>query len=113
MIGRSFLARVAAALFALVQAFAPGVASVADARPAATALSERAIVHFEAPGTNHDVAHPDHCALCSVATHDLATPSAPPALLAESEATWPPREKWLARYQGVTRWSGHSRAPPA
>ncbi|MBK9979439.1 MAG: hypothetical protein IPP20_16245 [Gemmatimonadetes bacterium] len=77
MRSRRVVLRLLAALVAVVQGFAPGTASIIDARPAALALSENAVTHFEEPGSPHAIAHEEHCVLCSAATQLPAEPLQP------------------------------------
>ncbi|MEP7382467.1 MAG: hypothetical protein ABI910_12305, partial [Gemmatimonadota bacterium] len=88
---RPLALRLLAALVAVVQGFAPGAASLIDARPAARAVSERAIAHVDEPGSPHTFAHRDHCVLCSAATHLAAATvvAAPP--VDTHAGDWPAR----------------------
>lgn len=114
MLSRRLALRLLAALVAVVQGFAPGVASIIDARPAAYAASERSTVHFEEPGSAHAIAHQEHCVLCSVATHLVADPFVPGTPLAGTGVrAWPPRAVWLARHDAALDAAIQSRAPPA
>lgn len=106
--------RLLAALVAAVQGFAPGIASIIDARPAAYAVSERSTVHFEEPGSDHAIAHQEHCVLCVVASHLVADPFVPEVpLLDAGIAAWPSRAAWLARHDAARGHETLSRAPPA
>lgn len=114
MRSRRFVLRLLAAVVAVVQGFAPGAASIVDARPAAHAASERSTVHFEEPGSAHAIAHQEHCVLCSVATHLVADPSAATVPLNDAGVgAWPSRASWLARHASEFESAVRSRAPPA
>lgn len=114
MPSRRLALRLLAALVAVVQGFAPGIASIIDARPAAYAVSERATVHFEEPGSDHAIAHQEHCVLCVVASHLVADPSVRAVLLpGAGVAAWPSRAAWLARHDSARGLETLSRAPPA
>jgi hypothetical protein len=104
--------RLTTALVAVLLAFAPGVASIIDARPAAVAMSETATTHAESPGSPHAIAHQDKCALCGLATHQVAEAS-PRAFVPDAAgATWPPRATWDARRSAADLALTRSRAPP-
>lgn len=105
--------RLLAALVAVVQGFAPGAASIVDARPAAVAMSERATPHFEAPGSPHAIAHEEHCVLCSVASNLAAEPTSPETLGTDGTGDWPPRSIWRAIHADNGVAARRSRAPPA
>ncbi|MFP5355111.1 MAG: hypothetical protein ACLGIK_08150 [Gemmatimonadota bacterium] len=105
--------RFLAALVAVVQGFAPGAASIVDARPAAVAMSERAFPHFEEPGSPHAIAHEEHCVLCNVASSLSAEPAAPETLGEEGRGDWPPRATWRAIHAAHGVAARRSRAPPA
>ena len=105
--------RLVAALVAVVQTFAPGAASIIDARPAAITMSERVKTHADTPGSPHAFAHDDRCALCALATHEVAPPPSRAVASDTRVAAWPPRASWLARHDGAERWLARSRAPPA
>lgn len=114
MRSRRLVLRLLAALVAAVQSFAPAVASIIDARPAAYAVSERSTVHFEEPGSAHAIAHQEHCILCSVATHLVADPSVATVPLSDAGVgAWPSRASWLARHASGFGHAFRSRAPPA
>lgn len=110
---RRVVLRLLAALIAVVQGFAPGAASIVDARPAALATSERAVTHFEEPGSPHAIAHQEHCVLCSVATQIAAEPVQATLPVDLGVATWPSRSDWFGH--ATTGAIGHlrTRAPPA
>ncbi|MBK6488314.1 MAG: hypothetical protein IPF98_15960 [Gemmatimonadetes bacterium] len=109
-----FALRLFAALLAVLQAFAPGAASIVDARPAARAALERARSHVEEPGSPHALAHQDHCVLCSAATHLSAQPTAPTPPVGDAGAgVWPARAAWFAHAAYEIAGSDRSRAPPA
>ncbi len=110
---RPFTIRLLAALVAVVQGFAPAAASLIDARPAAEAMRERAIVHVDAQDSPHAFAHRDHCVLCSAATHLAAVPSAPAPQFASYAGTWPARAARFAYRGAADRAQSRSRAPPA
>ena len=110
--GRLLVLRLFAALLAATQAFAPGVVSLLDARPAAMSQWVQLAPHVDAPGTAHAVPHPDECALCGVATR-MATAAPPAATVPVAErVAWPARETRVAAHEGVGQWSPPSRAPP-
>lgn len=110
---RRVVLRLLAALIAVVQGFAPGAASIVDARPAALATSERAVTHFEEPGSQHAIAHQEHCVLCGVATQIPAEPVGATLPVDLGVATWPSRADWFGH--AMTGAIGHlrTRAPPA
>jgi hypothetical protein len=103
--------RLFAALVAVVHAFAPGTASIIDARPAAIAMIEGATAHVDAPGSPHTFAHQEQCALCGLAVHEAEPPAAShrPAPLV---APRPPRATQLATHAVNGVGATHSRAPP-
>lgn len=110
---RRVVFRLLAALIAVMQGFAPGAASIIDARPAALAASERAVTHFEEPGSPHAIAHQEHCVLCSVATQmatELVQPSLPVDL---GVAAWPSRSDWFGHATAGAIGHLRTRAPPA
>lgn len=113
MRSRRVVLRLLAALVAVVQGFAPGVASIIDARPAALAVAENAVTHFEAPGSPHAIAHQEHCVLCGAATQISAEPLPAPPLGDIGVATWPSRADWIGH--ASFDWNGilRLRAPPA
>ncbi|HEX4934418.1 MAG TPA: hypothetical protein VFV33_14615 [Gemmatimonadaceae bacterium] len=113
MPARRFTFRLLAALVAVVHGFAPGAASIIDARPAAAAVSERATVHFEEPGSPHAIAHQEHCVLCAVGTHAWSEPAATPALLDGGVGSWPSRADWIGYATREHPGDRRSRAPPA
>lgn len=110
---RPLTLRLLAALVAVVQGFAPAAASLIDARPAAEAISERAIVHVDAPGSPHTFAHRDNCVLCSAATHLAGAPTAPPPLAAAELVDRPARAARFVMRGPGDRAQSRSRAPPA
>lgn len=112
MTGRSLVLRLFAALLAATQAFAPGVVSLLDARPAAMSQWVQLEPHVDAPGTAHPVAHPDRCALCGVATRVATTAPPPVALPVMDTDRWPVRESRVTVHDGDGQWSHPSRAPP-
>ncbi len=105
--------RLVAALVAVVQTFAPGAASIIDARSAAITMSERVKTHADTPGSPHAFAHDDRCALCAIATHEVGPPTTRAVAPDAGVAVWPPRASWLAHYDSAERWLARSRAPPA
>lgn len=110
---RPLVLRLLTALIAVVQGFAPAAASLVDARPAALAISERAVAHVEAPDSPHAFAHRDHCVLCSTATHLDGTPTPSGAVLASHVAHRPARAAEFAFFGAADRAQSRSRAPPA
>lgn len=110
---RRFALRLLIALLGVVQGFAPGAASIVDARPAALAMSERTIVHFEEPGTEHIFAHDEECVLCQAATQLAGVPLPAPAFEGTALASWPARGAWLARNEATQVAHLRTRAPPA
>ncbi|MBK6841420.1 MAG: hypothetical protein IPG88_03725 [Gemmatimonadetes bacterium] len=113
MRSRRVVLRLLAALVAVVQGFAPGTASIIDARPAALALSENAVTHFEEPGSPHAIAHEEHCVLCSAATQLPAEPLQPTPLGDVGVASWPSRADWFGHASADRTGHLRSRAPPA
>ncbi len=110
---RRLALRLLAALVAVVQGFAPGAASIIDARPAALASSERAVTHFEEPGSPHAIAHQEHCVLCHVATQSAAVPVAALPVGDTGVGAWPARAAWFAHAAAESAGNLRSRAPPA
>jgi hypothetical protein len=112
MLGRSILARVIACILAASQAFAPGLASLLDAHPAAQSQYVQRSAHVDAPGTSHGIEHPDRCVLCEVATR-VATVAPVPVLLPDAtDASAPSRERRIAVWDGAGPGVPRSRAPP-
>lgn len=111
---RRLALRLMAALVAVVQGFAPGAASIIDARPAALAVSERAVTHFEEPGSPHAIAHEENCVLCGAASQLNGEPVAPSSPIGDSGVgAWPSRAAWFARNAVESADHLRSRAPPA
>jgi hypothetical protein len=110
---RPLVFRLVTALLAVVQGFAPAAASLVDARPAARAISERAITHVDAPNSPHTFAHPDHCVLCSAATHLAGAPAAAAPSVTLFAVDWPARAARFAFFDAADRAHSRSRAPPA
>ena len=102
------------AVLALLQALAPGLASVADARAEANALARHIVPHVEVFGAKHPWrAHLDDCALCRLAGRQFASTHGGLDALIPGNA---PRPLPAARTIGVrpNRWAiPSSRAPPA
>jgi hypothetical protein len=113
MRSRRVVLRLLAALIAVVQGFAPGAASIVDARPAALATSERAVTHFEEPGSPHAIAHQEHCVLCSVATQIPAEPVQPSLPIDLGVPAWPSRSDWFGHATAGAIGHLRTRAPPA
>ncbi len=109
---RRALFRLLAPLFAVLYVGAPAAASLLDARPAAQAMSERAVAHVEEPGVQHALGHTDECALCLLGTLLSVSPPTPPTFAEASLAAWPPRSLWLARADAWQESALRSRAPP-
>lgn len=106
--------RLLTALLAVLQASAPGAASIVDARPAARAVVEGARSHVDEPGSPHTLAHQDHCVLCSAATHLSAQPVATALPVGDAGAgVWPARAAWFGQATSDRSGSDRSRAPPA
>jgi hypothetical protein len=106
--------RLVLAVFAAVQALSPGVASIADARPEAFAVSRRVAPHVEGFGAKHNWrVHLDDCALNQIAGRHAPPPSAAPFLFAT--VSTPPAT--FAAYRNAAlagHWAApNSRAPPA
>lgn len=113
MRARRTLLNLLATVIATVQAFAPGVVSVADARPAALAVSQGFAPHVESTGQLHDVgAHLDDCALCQLVLRTAATKPAPCTLEPLRAVAWPTHSDYRATRGTDERWSAPSRAPP-
>lgn len=110
---RPLVLRLVTALLAVVQGFAPAVASLVDARPAALAISERAVAHVDAPDSPHAFAHRDNCVLCSTATQLDGAPMATGAVLTSHVAHRPARAAEFAFFGAADRAHSRSRAPPA
>lgn len=109
---RRAVLRLLTALVAAVYVGAPAVASLIDARPAALAMSERAVVHVEEPGVPHALGHTDECALCLLGTLLSVAPPPTPIFAEAVLAAWPPRRAWLARADAWNESALRSRAPP-
>ena len=110
---RRISVRLLAAALAAVQTLAPGAASIADARPAAEAMSERTTTHADAPGTPHTLAHGAKCALCGLATCQLADPASGAIAPVVRRAVGPSRAAWLAHDDSGAISRARARAPPA
>jgi hypothetical protein len=114
MLRKRLRARLVLAVIAATQALAPGVASIADARPEAFAVSRRIAPHVEKFGAKHSWrVHLDNCALNQIAGRHAPPPNTAP-LLCTRVAT--PQAAFAA--YGTVTLAGHwaapnSRAPPA
>jgi hypothetical protein len=108
------LLRLTLALNATVQALAPGLASIVDARPAALAAVQQMAPHIEEAGASHALrAHVDTCTLCQLSTRAsgerpaIAGPTIAPVAFAPVEDVFP------APRPPEARWSALGRGPPA
>jgi Protein of unknown function (DUF2946) len=110
---RSWL-RIVLAVLAMLQALAPGVASVADARPEAAALSRHIAPHVEQFGAKHPWrSHLDNCVLCQIAARHFTPTHRAPIIAGTSARALPPADVG-ASAPTAGRWAApNSRAPPA
>jgi hypothetical protein len=106
--------RLVLAVFAAAQALSPGVASIADARPEAFAVSRRVAPHVEGFGAKHTWrVHLDDCALNQIAGRHAPPPPAAPLFCT---TTAPPNAVFAANRTLALAgyWAApNSRAPPA
>ncbi len=109
---RSWL-RIVLAVLAMLQALAPGIASVADARPEAAALSQHIAPHVEEFGAKHPWrSHLDNCVLCQIAARHFTPTHRAPIIPAANTRALPPADV-LACEVTAGRWAApNSRAPP-
>ncbi len=110
---RSWL-RIGLAVLAMLQALAPGIASVADARPEAAALAQHIAPHVEEFGAKHPWrSHLDNCVLCQIAARHF-TPTHRAPIIPAANARALPAADVLACAVTAGRWAApNSRAPPA
>jgi hypothetical protein len=108
------LVRVTVALNAAVQALAPGVASIVDARPAALATMQQMAAHIEESGASHAIrAHVDDCTLCQISTRASAERHAGDLPAIATAAFAAVDDVVLAARAPDARWSALGRGPPA
>lgn len=112
MTSRSLLARFVCTLLAAIAAFAPAIASVADARQRDATFV--AVGHVHAPEASHAIHYPDSCVLCGIATHETGAggPSDPGGYATLQRWTTTGREAF-SRDDDGGRWAPPTRAPPA
>jgi hypothetical protein len=107
-------ARLCIALLALGSALAPAVASIADARPAALAISQRFAPHVEPTGARHGVRqHLDNCALCGFVARLFVGSSTPDFGPVVEPAPGLPDAPTISWRTASSRWIAPARAPPA
>ena len=108
------LLRLTFGLNATVQALAPGLASIVDARPAALAAVQQMAPHIEESGASHAIrAHVDHCMLCQLSTRASGERPAVAAPAIASVAYAPVEDVLPAPRAPEARWSALGRGPPA
>jgi hypothetical protein len=109
----SALVRSFVTCLAIFQAFAPGIASLVDARPAAMSVVQQYAPHVEQEGAGHALrAHVDDCSLCQLATRNIAERPATSPLIASRPRAFHLQAGPAPYRELLGAWSAPSRAPP-